>query len=535
MNQTFADFEFLIIDDCSTDGTYEFLQTVTDSRIKIIRKSKNSGLTVSLNMGLELAKGKYIARMDGDDISEQNRFKKQVEFMEANEDVVVCGSWFQIIDSNEIIKHPVIHEEIKVALLSFCSIAHPTVIMRNNFLKSNMLKYDIAKESAEDYDLWARICGLGKLYNIPEVLLFYRAHPTQVSSVRKVSQLEISKKIQSNFISPLLSDPKRTSFLFESRQKNDEKDVFIEGLMERLNIISKLRDQNIFLKLFDEKFFNEFLNNSSKKEVVLFLNDYRTHNFENLRKVFLKASILFKFINPNIILKYIIKCMIRFKYFVQKNSGVSRARNFGVKNTLAKYLFFLDGDDKISKKCIESYIKGFGTSENIILVYSDPYCIGERSGKVNFQPFSYQELLYENMIVVSALIIKQIFVEAGGFDEEFSEGFEDWEFWLRYLKPNSKVIKLQGEFFYYRIIGSSRNNSMSTIKMQDIHWKIFFKYSYFYKQYFSDPLTLLRANKSLNKNYKLSLDYKIGHGILFVFRLIKNIIYRVPNTFKKRK
>ena len=105
--QTFSDFEFLIIDDFSTDGTYEYLQSLTDSRIKLIRKSKNTGYAISLNIGLNNARGKYIARMDADDISLPERFARQVSFMDNQPEVVVCGSWYENIGNGKgLVKYP---------------------------------------------------------------------------------------------------------------------------------------------------------------------------------------------------------------------------------------------------------------------------------------------------------------------------------------------------------------------------------------------------------------------------------------------
>jgi glycosyltransferase involved in cell wall biosynthesis len=127
LNQSYTRFELIVIDDCSTDGTLQFLSELNDPRVILIKKIKNTGYTNSLNYGLKLCKGKYIARMDGDDISMVTRIEEQVVFMEDNPDIDVCGTWFNIMGTDEIIKHPHKHNEIKVALLKYCAIGHPTV------------------------------------------------------------------------------------------------------------------------------------------------------------------------------------------------------------------------------------------------------------------------------------------------------------------------------------------------------------------------------------------------------------------------
>lgn len=188
LNQTEIDFEFLIIDDASNDQTVSIIKKYNDRRIQLIEKTLNTGYTNSLNLGLQLAKGLYIARMDGDDISFPERFAKQVLFLEANQDVIVCGSWFSLIGSDRIVKVPENHEDIKVAFLKGNCIAHPSVMMRKKSLDAFQVVYDVSKEPAEDYDLWVRLMLKGKLHNLQEVLLDYRTHGEQVTKRQSVEQ-----------------------------------------------------------------------------------------------------------------------------------------------------------------------------------------------------------------------------------------------------------------------------------------------------------------------------------------------------------
>jgi glycosyltransferase involved in cell wall biosynthesis len=188
LNQTFSDFEFLIIDDASTDKTVSIVQTYNDPRIRLFEKPVNTGLTNSLNYGLSIAKGEYIARMDGDDISLPERFAKQVAFLDANPDVVLCGTALKIIGTGNSIIFPQKNEDIKLRLLKGNCIAHPSVMLRNNKLKEFSFRYDPKTEPAEDYDLWVRLLEKGKLFNLQEELLNYRVHITQVSHKRQKEQ-----------------------------------------------------------------------------------------------------------------------------------------------------------------------------------------------------------------------------------------------------------------------------------------------------------------------------------------------------------
>lgn len=206
LTQTFSDFELLIIDDASTDETVSLIKKYNDSRIQLIEKPLNTGYTNSLNYGVKLAKGKYIARMDGDDISRPERFAKQLRFLEANPDIVLCGSWYQIIGSDRIVKLPENHDEIKVALLNGNCIAHPTVMFRKSYADKIENLYDGSKEPAEDYDLWSRMALNGRLHNLQEVLLDYRTHHNQVTKTQSKKQRSSVLKTQRNLYSELEVD-----------------------------------------------------------------------------------------------------------------------------------------------------------------------------------------------------------------------------------------------------------------------------------------------------------------------------------------
>ncbi len=231
LNQTFRDFEFIIIDDASTDKTLEIIKSFKDSRIQLIIKSENSGYTNSLNYGLNIAKGEYIARMDGDDISLPKRFEKQVAFMDSNKEVVVCGTTFSIIGTNNLISVPEMHNNIITGMLAGCKIAHPSVMLRKSVFTANNIVYDTQMEPAEDYALWVKLATFGKLHNLQECLLNYRIHNNQVSNKRNEKQIESAKQT-------------RLKLLFS------------------LNTIISIEQQKVYLKAIDsvEKLnFDEFL------------------------------------------------------------------------------------------------------------------------------------------------------------------------------------------------------------------------------------------------------------------------------------
>lgn len=201
LNQTFKDFEFLIFNDGSTDESANIVEFYTrrDTRIIFFNYQQNTGYLKHLNQGIIEAKGKYIARMDADDISFPERFEKQVTFMEDNQEIGVCGTWFSIFSDsttiNEKVKrHPMTDIEIKIALLRYCCFGHPTIMAKTQLLKLNPYNKDFYP--AEDFDLWARLVPITKFHNIPEVLLAYRWHGDNISVTQRKAQESNTKKVQ---------------------------------------------------------------------------------------------------------------------------------------------------------------------------------------------------------------------------------------------------------------------------------------------------------------------------------------------------
>lgn len=182
LNQTFKDFEFIIIEDCSTDGSKEIIKKYSfqDPRIVCIYNETNLGhISLGYNMakGVELARGKYIARMDSDDIAFPNRFTIQKEFLDNNPLIDIAGSWAIDIDDKDgqlgYRKYPEKNKDI-VRVLWSNPLIHPTVMFRRDSIL-NIGNYSINSGRRDDYELWFRAAAKGlKFANIPEYLLYYR-------------------------------------------------------------------------------------------------------------------------------------------------------------------------------------------------------------------------------------------------------------------------------------------------------------------------------------------------------------------------
>jgi glycosyltransferase involved in cell wall biosynthesis len=191
INQTFHDFELIVVDDGSTDGTLNVIKSFTDNRVVCVKNS-HRGIVTALNTGLRIARGKYIARMDADDISYSNRLQKQYDWMESHPDVSVCATHLTFADGqtgncgNGYWRNPL------EAMVHGNILYHGTVMMRKQFLEQNKLYYR-DKPYAEDYYLWFEtVKNGGTLYTIPESLYYYRSHQGQITSATSTTYSEMS-------------------------------------------------------------------------------------------------------------------------------------------------------------------------------------------------------------------------------------------------------------------------------------------------------------------------------------------------------
>lgn len=195
LNQTFRDFEFVIINDGSTDRTADILGSYTDPRLRIVHNGGNVGITPSLNKGLDMARGEYIARMDQDDISERERLEKQVAYMDDNPNVVASGTWARDIDANglEIGQRCVpAGKRMRYEFWRPSPIVHPSAILRASQLGN--ARYDASFDPAADFEFWLRLKADHDLGNVPEFLLRYRVHAESLTGRYRPDQIDLSQE-----------------------------------------------------------------------------------------------------------------------------------------------------------------------------------------------------------------------------------------------------------------------------------------------------------------------------------------------------
>lgn len=177
LSQSFTDFELIIINDGSTDSSGEIIRALSDARIRYFEQS-NKGLAVTLNRGIALARGEYVARQDQDDICLPSRFEKQVAFLDANLDVGMVGTAAEIWVGNErtsrYLKHPVDDASLTFGLLFDNHFVHSSVTIRRAVFESVGGYAEDLRQPPEDYELWSRVMRAYKLANLPDVLMVYR-------------------------------------------------------------------------------------------------------------------------------------------------------------------------------------------------------------------------------------------------------------------------------------------------------------------------------------------------------------------------
>lgn len=263
LNQTYKNLEVLIVDDGSTDRSIEIIQQYQDQRIRLIQNEKNMGIPYTRNVGLQEARGDYIAIMDADDIACSNRIERQVTYLENNKGIDAVGSFYYKFGEGaekEITTPFTAPEQLKMMLLFYNPIANPSVTIRKKTFQEHNLTYHLDFFVAQDYQMWSQLIKVGNITILPEFLLYYRFGHENISKKSNLEKAEKRKqlidRIHNDLIDfyqiPLTVEEKQTfnNFFTESYGSR------VESLEQLKTVIEKIKNWNLEQRVFNH---NDFL------------------------------------------------------------------------------------------------------------------------------------------------------------------------------------------------------------------------------------------------------------------------------------
>lgn len=230
--------------------------------------------------------------------------------------------------------------------------------------------------------------------------------------------------------------------------------------------------------------------------------------------------------NTTFIASEFCKLDIRFKYLKKENGGLSSARNAGIKKATGSLILPLDADDKINEDYLRLAIDAFNKNNSLSLIYCKASFFGEKSGEWLLESYSYQKLLHNNLIFCSAIFKKQDFLNTSGYNENLKNGFEDWDLWIRMLKPVSKVVRLAETLFYYRIKKESMFQNLIEGDYKQTKWDVFLSCTDIYRKYILPSTDLNKEIDRLNsiiQFYQQSKEYRLGQLLFFPIRKFKKL------------
>ncbi|MGE6959697.1 glycosyltransferase [Bacillus thuringiensis] len=292
LNQSFTDFEFIIIDDCSTNNGKSILKSFNDDRIKVIFNEKNLGLAASLNKALQISKGEFVARMDSDDISLETRLEKQYKYLKSNPSVGLVASFAQKIGNDKGYIYSMVEEPEKMNVPMFFGnvICHPSVMFRKEVITNNHLKYNEEFKTGQDYELWSRLLKTEKVAIIPEVLLSYRIHNNQISNEKKMDQIQNTMKVYSYMLEGLGLEVNQE--ILEKHHAfctSSELETF--NLKEMIYWGEFIKKYNLKNRVYDVELFNEYVDFTIfKRNVRMLLNSREFSSY--ILKYLIKKSVL---------------------------------------------------------------------------------------------------------------------------------------------------------------------------------------------------------------------------------------------------
>lgn len=422
--QTFNNFELIIINDASDDRTAELLQTIGDPRIRVFTNERNVGLTKSLNKALRHCRGRFIARMDADDLSHPLRFEKQLAFLESHRDCALVGSSYYVINDKgitvslvQVVTDPA---QLKAGLKQQNWFGHGSVMMRQSAL-AQVGGYDEEFRYAQDYDLWLRLSERFEVANINEPLYFWRSTQQAISSAKAHEQQQFAELAKQK----MKARAGRASSLPD--RSLSQADVVVSVIVPTYNRPDMLKEaiQSILEQTFQQ--YEIIVVNDAGQDV---------------------APVVAAFNSPKI--RYLCH---------EHNKGLAATRNTGIRAARGTYLAYLDDDDRYYPDHLATLI-GFLEHSTHSAAYTGAYrAMQEPSGdgfvtvarEIVMTPgFDYDEILVDNFIPVLCIVHEKACLEMCGYFDESLPRHEDWDLWIRMSRSFTfgHVDRVTCEFTY---------------------------------------------------------------------------------------
>jgi glycosyltransferase involved in cell wall biosynthesis len=258
LSQTVSDFEYIIIDDASTDNSVDFIQAFQDPRIRLIRNQTNLRLVATRNIGLSAARGKYVALIDHDDLAMPNRFEEQLKVLEADPSLILTGSWAQNIDAHgKPLPLRVLYsdtpEQSRIRLLFRNQFVNSTLMFRR--LDCQDIRYRPEFPLSEDYDFIVQLSTFGRVSIIQKILVKYRIHNANYSGLMNEEMVNLSREVKRRQVERLGVEPSANDLdvhaVFEYRQ-----DYYMSGLLPLVAAwVGQLMTANECIRLYDQRDF----------------------------------------------------------------------------------------------------------------------------------------------------------------------------------------------------------------------------------------------------------------------------------------
>lgn len=491
LNQSFEDFELLLINDQPTDKTMEIVKSIKDIRIRIIENDRNRGIAYSRNRGLEEARGEYIALMDDDDLTDRERLALEVDFLDEHSDIDVIGGRSIYIDENNQIQSQTAFmltdpNYIRAQMMFFCPMANSSTMFRKSVIDAYKIRYQENCLGMEDYRFWIEVSLHAKITNLQKTFLYWRMSQTgETTRVRENKQEERRKLFAQLQIYGLEANGFRLT--------EKEKEIFTESFEESKSIIFKDlgRLYNVLRKLSTQAYnfnlsFADEMRYTCRNYYLEMVRRNHITNKEGLKKEgfshgqgdrHVKVSVIIPTYNRADKLIYSVNSVLAqsyknfevlviddcstdntkeaikqledkwpgkiFYYKLEKNSGPAKARNFGVMKADGEYIAFHDDDDEWHPDKLEIQMDKMLHDTSIDMVfgqmarYQDGKFVNIVCDKFDWYHLKenfFQKLLMENYIGAPTILMKkEAFVRLGGFSEEIPS-LEDWELAIRSAK-----------------------------------------------------------------------------------------------------